>query len=63
MHEENWPKNIKIKDQRFDIRNLYIYLCDKRYDINFSIRFVKNMFTLNAHKKVLKVFLEKNECE
>ena len=40
----------------FDIRK---YICDKRYDINFSIRFVKNMFTLNAHKKVFKVLLEK----
>ena len=44
----------------FDIRNLYI--CDKSFDIKFSIKFVKNMFTLNAQESFESIF-RKNECE
>ena len=46
----------------FDIRK---YICDKRYDINFSIRFVKNMFTLNdTQESFQSTFrIERNECE
>ena len=41
---------------------IYTTRIDKRYDINFSIKFVKNMFTLNAQESFESIF-RKNECE